>query len=89
MKNAPYFKFVGDPLDYNYYGIGVAKGHPEFVDYINQWLTDIKKNGKWKELYKKIEIVNCVVARGHCSFRVRPDEGEVGRLRDVDNLHSY
>ena len=53
MKNAPYFKFVGDPLDYNYYGIGVAKGHPEFVDYINQWLTDIKKNGKGKELYKK------------------------------------
>jgi ABC-type amino acid transport substrate-binding protein len=52
MKNAPdQFKFVGDPLEYNYYGIGIAKGHPEFVAFVNQWLTEIKANGRWKELY--------------------------------------
>lgn len=54
MKNAPDdFKFVGEPLEYNYYGMGIAKGHPEFVQFVNTWLTDIKKNGRWKELYKK------------------------------------
>jgi glutamate transport system substrate-binding protein len=54
MKNDPTsFKFVGDPIDYNYYGIGMAKGHPEFVAFVNQWLTEIKTNGTWKELYKR------------------------------------
>jgi aspartate/glutamate/glutamine transport system substrate-binding protein len=53
MKNDPNYKFVGDPIDYNYYGIGMAKGHPEFVAFVNQWLTEIKTNGKWKELYKQ------------------------------------
>jgi ABC-type amino acid transport substrate-binding protein len=53
MINDPNFKFVGEPLEYNYYGMGIAKGHPEFVKFVNDWLTDIKKNGKWKEMYKK------------------------------------
>jgi ABC-type amino acid transport substrate-binding protein len=54
MKSQPdEFKFVGDPVTYDYYGIAVAKGHPEFVNYINEWLRDIKANGKWAALYKK------------------------------------
>jgi ABC-type amino acid transport substrate-binding protein len=53
MKNDPSFKFVGEPLEYNYYGIGMAKGHPEFLKLCNDWLADIKKSGRWKELYRK------------------------------------
>jgi ABC-type amino acid transport substrate-binding protein len=53
MKNDPNYKFVGEPMEYNYYGMGIAKGHPEFIKFVNEWLTDIKKNGKWKEMYKK------------------------------------
>lgn len=53
MKATPDFKFVGPPVTYNYYGIAVAKNHPEFVAFINRWLHDIKANGKWAALYKK------------------------------------
>jgi ABC-type amino acid transport substrate-binding protein len=53
MKNDPNYKFVGEPMEYNYYGMGIAKGHPEFVKFVSDWLTEIKKNGKWKEMYKK------------------------------------
>src|SRR5437899_1502923 len=48
MKNDPNYKFVGEPLEYNYYGMGIAKGHPEFVKFVNEWLTGIKKSGRWK-----------------------------------------
>ena len=53
MKVAPNYKFVGKPIKYSYYGIGIKKGHPEFVKFIDAWLTDIKKSGRWTELYKK------------------------------------
>jgi ABC-type amino acid transport substrate-binding protein len=53
MKTGAAIKPVGEPLDFNYYGIGIGKGHPEFVAYINEWLTEIKTNGQWKEMYKK------------------------------------
>jgi ABC-type amino acid transport substrate-binding protein len=51
MKVAPYYKFVGKPIKYSYYGIGIKKGHREFVRYVNNWLTGIKKSGEWKKLY--------------------------------------
>jgi glutamate transport system substrate-binding protein len=53
MKNDPSYKFLPEPIDYNYYGMGVAKGHPEYVKFLNDWQTEIKKNGRWKELYRK------------------------------------
>ena len=54
MKVAPdAYKYVGENLSYDYYGIGVAQGHPEFVEYINVWLREIKANGKWAHFYKK------------------------------------
>lgn len=51
MKVAPYYKFVGKPIKYSYYGIGIKKGRREFVRYVNDWLTGIKKSGEWKKLY--------------------------------------
>lgn len=53
MKVSNDFKFVGEPASFDYYGIAIAKGHPEFVEFVNQWLRDIKANGKWAEIYKK------------------------------------
>lgn len=53
MKATPDFKFVGKPVTFDYYGIAIAKGHPEFVAFVNQWLRDIKHNGKWVAMYKK------------------------------------
>lgn len=53
MKMRPDFKFVGEAVHYDYYGIGIAKGHPEFVAFVNEWLREIKANGKWAALYRK------------------------------------
>jgi len=51
QKNNSGFKFVGDPIDYFYYGIMVKKGQQDWVDFINQWEKDIKADGTWKRLY--------------------------------------
>jgi glutamate transport system substrate-binding protein len=53
IKATPDFKFVGQPVTYNYYGIAIAKNHPEFLAFINKWLGDIKADGKWVAMYKK------------------------------------
>jgi ABC-type amino acid transport substrate-binding protein len=53
MKASSDFKFVGEPVSYDYYGIAIAKGHPEFVEFVTRWLRDIKANGKWAAMYKK------------------------------------
>jgi polar amino acid transport system substrate-binding protein len=44
---------VGEPVSYDYYGIAIAKGHPEFVEFVTAWLRDIKANGRWTAIYKK------------------------------------
>jgi ABC-type amino acid transport substrate-binding protein len=53
MKASSDFKFVGEPISYDYYGIAIAKGHPEFVEVVTLWLRDIKANGKWSAIYRK------------------------------------
>lgn len=53
IKATPDFKIVGEPVAYDYYGIAIAKGNPEWVEYVNEWLREIKANGKWKAIYKK------------------------------------
>jgi len=53
MKVSSDFKFVGEPVSYDYYGIAIAKNHPEFVDYVSGWLRDIKANGKWTAIYQR------------------------------------
>jgi len=52
MKVSSDFKFVGEPVHYDYYGIALAKGHPEFVEFVTAWLRDIKASGKWAAIYK-------------------------------------
>ena len=53
MKMSSDFKFVGEPVSYDYYGIAIAKGRPEFVEFVTGWLRDIKASGKWSAIYKK------------------------------------
>jgi putative glutamine transport system substrate-binding protein len=53
MKASSDFKFVGDPVSYDYYGMALAKGRPEYVEFVTQWLRNIKADGKWAAIYKK------------------------------------
>ena len=53
MKVSSDFKFVGKPVSYDYYGMAIAKGRPEFVEFVSRWLSEIKANGKWTEMYKR------------------------------------
>jgi polar amino acid transport system substrate-binding protein len=49
----PTTKLLSPPFTQEPYGIGIAKGHPEFVDLINATLTEIKANGRWAEIHRQ------------------------------------
>src|SRR5262249_41884980 len=53
MKVSSDFKFIGNPVSYDYYGIAIAKNRLEFVEYVSGWLRDIKANGKWAAIYQR------------------------------------
>lgn len=44
---------VGGTFTYEPYGIGIKKGSTELQQLVNDLLKDMKKSGRWKELYKK------------------------------------
>ncbi|MFN0071886.1 MAG: glutamate ABC transporter substrate-binding protein [Chloroflexota bacterium] len=46
-------KLVGRPFTQEPYGIGIAKGHPEFVDFVNSVLAQIKQTGRWTEIHRQ------------------------------------
>ncbi|MGH2707588.1 MAG: glutamate ABC transporter substrate-binding protein [Actinomycetota bacterium] len=45
------FKIVGDPVTVEHYGIGIKKGRPEFVEFVNEVIGDVKDDGTWGMLY--------------------------------------
>lgn len=47
----PSMKLVGGWFTQEPYGIGVAKGRSEFVDFVNSVLTDMKSSGRWAAIY--------------------------------------
>ena len=49
----PSTKLLSPPFTQEPYGIGIAKGHPEFVDLINATLTQLKNSGRWAEIHKQ------------------------------------
>ncbi|MFN0071890.1 MAG: glutamate ABC transporter substrate-binding protein [Chloroflexota bacterium] len=49
----PSMKLLGPPFTQEPYGIGIAKGHPEFVELINATLTQLKESGRWSEIHKQ------------------------------------
>lgn len=46
-------ELVGGLFTSEPYGLGFKQGNPEFVQFVNDWLKEIKANGKYDELYKK------------------------------------
>lgn len=54
LKNDPKnFKLTGDAFSKEPYGMGIKKGRVGFVEFINEVLTDVKKDGTWEKLYDK------------------------------------
>jgi ABC-type amino acid transport substrate-binding protein len=49
----PSMKLVGGLFTHEPYGIGVNKGHPEFVNMIDAVLTQLKQQGRWKEIHQR------------------------------------
>jgi len=49
----PNYVLVGDLFTTEPYGIGIRKGDQTFVNYVNDFLKEIKANGKYAEIYKK------------------------------------
>ena len=49
----PSMQLVGEKFTQEPYGIGIAKGRPEFVQFVNDVLKDVKQSGRWKEIHKK------------------------------------
>ena len=47
------FRVVPDRLTFEPHAMGVAKGKPEFIAFLNSFIRDFKASGKWKELYRK------------------------------------
>jgi putative glutamine transport system substrate-binding protein len=53
QQQDPRFKIVGGQFTQEPYGIGVDKSHKDLLNYVNQFLDDIMKDGTYARLYKK------------------------------------
>jgi polar amino acid transport system substrate-binding protein len=49
----PYAKIVGPEFTDEPYGLGVAKTHPEFVQFLNALLERLRTDGMWKAMYAR------------------------------------
>ncbi len=49
----PNTKVVGEAFSSEPYGLGIQKGHPEFVAFVNTVIAGIKKSGRWKQMAAK------------------------------------
>ncbi|HEY1295280.1 MAG TPA: glutamate ABC transporter substrate-binding protein [Chloroflexota bacterium] len=47
----PSTKLVGPKFSSEPYGIGMGKGHPEFVGFVNGVIDQMKSDGRWKAAY--------------------------------------
>jgi polar amino acid transport system substrate-binding protein len=47
----PYTKVVGDPFSPQPYGMAIGKDHPEFVQFVNGVLDQMRANGTWASIY--------------------------------------
>jgi aspartate/glutamate/glutamine transport system substrate-binding protein len=52
LANQGSLKVVGPQFSQEYYGAGVGKGNPEFLDLVNTVIRNLKSSGKWKNLWK-------------------------------------
>lgn len=49
----PFTKVVGPTFSPEPYGIGIPKGQPEFVRFVNAVLDQMRANGDWAKIYNK------------------------------------
>jgi polar amino acid transport system substrate-binding protein len=49
----PYAKVVGPAFTDEPYGLGIAKAHPEFVEYVNAILERMRADGTWAQMYRR------------------------------------
>lgn len=47
------FRVIPERLTFEPHAMGVARGHPEWLAYLNNFIRELKSSGKWKELYRK------------------------------------
>jgi polar amino acid transport system substrate-binding protein len=47
----PYAKVVGPAFTDEPYGLGIARTHPEFVEFVNSVLERIRADGSWASMY--------------------------------------
>jgi polar amino acid transport system substrate-binding protein len=48
----PYAKIVGPEFTSEPYGLGIAKSHPEFVQFVNALLERMRQDGTWASMYR-------------------------------------
>lgn len=53
MSKGPGFRLLPGRMTYEPYGVGIRKGHLEFVEFLNKVINDVKASGRWKEIWKK------------------------------------
>ena len=49
----PYTKIIGPPITSEPYGLGIARTHPEFVQFVNSVLRRMRLDGTWKQMYAR------------------------------------
>ncbi|GEE00273.1 putative glutamine-binding protein GlnH [Gordonia spumicola] len=49
----PWVQVVGDSLGAQDYGVGIAKGHPDFVRFVNGVLAARRADGSWQRSYQE------------------------------------
>jgi polar amino acid transport system substrate-binding protein len=49
----PNTKIVGPPFSSEPYGLGLPKGHPEWTRYVNGVLDDLRRSGRWNQIYDR------------------------------------
>ena len=47
------YRVIPDRITFEPHAMGIAKGHPEWAAYLNEFVRWLKSSGKWKELYRK------------------------------------
>ncbi|MBI2322425.1 MAG: glutamate ABC transporter substrate-binding protein [Chloroflexi bacterium] len=53
VEQDPNMQIVGDRFTQEPYGIGIAKGRAEFVQFVNAVLAQAKQSSRWKEIHQK------------------------------------
>ena len=49
----PYTKIIGPAITKEPYGLGIARSHPEFVQFVNSVLQRIRVDGTWRQMYTR------------------------------------